>query len=816
MKIKKTKKNFFHFFLNVITSGKYTERISFETSDYLIKYVLMNFITIFGGFLLLLFLLINIENEVYRDAVVCAVMTLISGMCFLIARLKVAPIIPSWIMLIFYGLLCILLVMVGESHGSDFFIFVYPLLTIMLLGMKSGIIAALFLPFIVSAQMIVPGWSMFDYPVDSIIRMIAAYILVFTVMIVIETTRKTKDSHIETQNKKMQALKEEAEKANNTKSNFLATMSHEIRTPLNAVIGIAKIEMLDESLPEKHMAAFEKIHNSGNTLLGIINDILDMSKIETGKMTLNPVEYDVPSLIHDTIQLNIVRIGSKPIEFKLNVDENIPLKLLGDELRLKQILNNLLSNAIKYTDKGQVYLSVNYKKINEDVMLVLSVSDTGQGMKEEDKEKLFSEYSRFNTETNRSIEGTGLGLNITKKLVEMMNGNISVESEYGKGSTFSVTVKQQSVNSKIIEEEVAQRLISFNFTSKSQNEQAIIRELMPYGKVLVVDDVDTNLYVARGLLSPYKLRIELADSGFAAIEKIKSGKKYDVLFMDHMMPQMDGIETAKKLRESGYIGIIVALTANALAGNDEFFAQNGFDGFLPKPIDVRQLNEVLNKFVRDMHPQEAEKYKPETVRQEETKNAFLTDPLILKVFCADAKKAIVSLKEAVSSGDLKQFTITAHAMKSALANVGELEASKSAAALENAGLHGDRDFIRSNTDSFIQTLENLTEKFSSASEAKLPVYGETVNEQAAYHDAESQNATEDVSFLKEQLQIIKTACENYDDDTAFTALKNLKEKTWRSVTLELLTQIHDMLFLSSDFDGAAKQIAKELEVYKFL
>jgi len=816
MKIKKTKKKFIISFLNIITSGKYAEGISFETSDYLIKYVLMNFITIFGGILLLIFLMINIENQMYRDAVVCAVMTFISGLCFFIARLKVPPLIPSWIMLIFYGLLCVLLVMVGESHGSDFFIFVYPLLTIMLIGMKSGIIAALFLPFIVSAQMIIPGWSMFDYPVDSTIRMIAAYVLVFAVMIVIETTRKTKDSHIETQNKKMQALKEEAEKANNTKSNFLAAMSHEIRTPLNAVIGIARIEMQDESLPEKYMTAFEKIQNSGNTLLGIINDILDMSKIETGKMTLNPVEYDVPSLISDTIQLNIVRIGSKPIEFLLSVDENLPLKLLGDELRLKQILNNLLSNAIKYTDKGQVHLSVNYKEINEDVMLVLGVSDTGQGMKEEDKKKLFSEYLRLNTEVNRSIEGTGLGLNITKKLVEMMSGNISVESEYGKGSVFTVTVKQQSVNSPPIGAELAQRLISFNFTSKNQNEQVITRELMPYGSVLVVDDVDTNLYVANGLLSSYKLKIELADSGFAAIEKTESGKKYDVIFMDHMMPQMDGIETAKKLREYGYKGIIVALTANALAGNDEMFAQNGFDGFIPKPIDVKQLNEVLNKFVRDKHPEEAKKYKPETVTQKEEKNAFLTDPLVLKIFCADAKKAIATLKETVSAGDLKLFTITAHAMKSALANVGELEASKSAAALENSGLQGDREFINANIESFIQTLEELAEKFNSAFAAKLPATDETLNEQGANDDAASQNVTEDVSLLKEQLQIIKTACENYDDDTAYTALDNLKEKTWRSETLELLTQIHDMLFIYSDFDGAIKQIVKELEGNKFL
>ncbi|MDR0502523.1 MAG: hypothetical protein LBH16_04300, partial [Treponema sp.] len=188
------------------------------------------------------------------------------------------------------------------------------------------------------------------------------------------------------------------EAANHSKSNFLATMSHEIRTPLNAILGISQLEMQNETIPDRHMAAYEKIHSSGINLLGIINDILDLSKIETGKMELNPIEYDVPSLINDAVQLNIIRIGSKPIEFKLDVDQNLPSKLYGDEIRIKQILNNLLSNAIKYTDRGQIQLSVNHRKINENIMLVFSVSDTGQGMKEEDRKKVFDEYARFNIE----------------------------------------------------------------------------------------------------------------------------------------------------------------------------------------------------------------------------------------------------------------------------------------------------------------------------------------------------------------------------------------------------------------------------------
>jgi len=232
----------------------------------------------------------------------------------------------------------------------------------------------------------------------------------------------------------------QAEAATRSKSEFLAAMSHEIRTPMNAIIGIAQIQMQKEDLPDEYASALEKIYTSGSNLLSIINDILDMSKIETGKMELNPAEYDMPSLINDAVQINIVRVGSKLIEFKLDVNENLPSRLYGDELRLKQILNNLLSNAIKYTENGSVKLSVNHCADGEDVILRFVVEDTGQGMKSEDRQRLFSEYLRFNTDANRATEGTGLGLNITRKLVEMMSGTIGVESEYGKGSVFTVTV----------------------------------------------------------------------------------------------------------------------------------------------------------------------------------------------------------------------------------------------------------------------------------------------------------------------------------------------------------------------------------------
>jgi PAS domain S-box-containing protein len=355
--------------------------------------------------------------------------------------------------------------------------------------------------------------------------------------------------------------------ASKAKSHFLAAMSHEIRTPMNAIIGISQIELSKDDLPEEYAMTLGKIYDSGNNLLGIINDILDMSKIENGKLEINPVNYDTPSLINDTVQLNIVRIGSKPIKFILDADENLPSKMLGDDLRIKQILNNLLSNAIKYTAAGSVKLSINhFIAENGDLMLRFRVSDTGQGLKPEDQKKLFSEYARFNFSANRKTEGAGIGLSITQNLVKLMDGKIIVESEYGVGSTFEVIVKQEKVDCPPIGKEIADKLREFRFSGKKDfaNLQ-ISREIMPYGKILIVDDIESNLYVAKGLMLPYKLTIETALSGFKAIDSVNSGKIYDIIFMDHMMPEMDGIETTQKLREQGYKGVIVALTANAIS-----------------------------------------------------------------------------------------------------------------------------------------------------------------------------------------------------------------------------------------------------------
>ena len=309
----------------------------------------------------------------------------------------------------------------------------------------------------------------------------------------------------------------EAEAASQSKSQFLATMSHEIRTPLNAIIGLSEIE-LQKKLPMETRRDLEKIHNSGANLLAIINDILDISKIEAGSFELVPINYDVPSIINDTIHLNIVRIGSKRIVFKLEIDETMPLMLFGDELRFKQIMNNLLSNAFKYTEEGTVALKIGWERQEANALIALTVSDTGRGIREDDLPRLFLEYRQLDARANRHIEGTGLGLSITKNLVSMMNGTIAVESEYGKGSVFTVHIPQAIIDETPIGETTARNLERFQFKEiQPARGLRLIRSYMPYGRVLVVDDVETNLDVARGLMLPYGLSIDFALSGAEAI-----------------------------------------------------------------------------------------------------------------------------------------------------------------------------------------------------------------------------------------------------------------------------------------------------------
>ena len=603
-------------------------------------------------------------------------------------------------------------------------------------------------------------------------------------------------------------LRLEAEAANRAKSAFLSTMSHEIRTPMNAILGITEIQLQDSALDQKIVEAFSKIYTSGDMLLGIINDILDLSKIEAGKLELIPAEYEIASMISDTAQLNMMRIGSKPIEFKLDADENIPARLFGDELRVKQIFNNLLSNAFKYTDEGSVVLSVFAEPNSSDdsVTLVFKVSDTGQGMTEAQVSELFDEYSRFNMEANRTSEGTGLGMSITRNLIDLMHGDIKVESEPGKGSTFTVHLPQGKRGADVLGQQIAENLRQFRAGSRAQMKRVqITREPMPYGSVLVVDDVETNIYVARGILTPYGLRIDTASSGYEAIEKIKSGNEYDIVFMDHMMPGMDGIEATRIIRNMGYRRSIVALTANAVAGQADVFLGNGFDDFISKPIDIRQLNNVLNRLIRDKQPSavlEAARRKAgaDAGRSSDDADQSNINHRFAEVFVRDVGRSLpilgsIAKKDgSYSDDDMRTYIVHIHGLKSALANVGNRELSAVASRLEESARDGNIKVISSETAAFLTSLR----AFVDAIIAKEATHGGDMGDGDRF-------------YLREKLLAIKDASKGYDKKTAKVFLSDLNRKNWQRPEKALLDTIAEHL-LHSDFDEVVNTVDGFLRV----
>ncbi|GHV50896.1 hypothetical protein FACS1894216_03920 [Synergistales bacterium] len=635
-----------------------------------------------------------------------------------------------------------------------------------------------------------------------------------------------------------------AEQANVAKTSFLANMSHEIRTPMNAITGMSELVLREDVSPEVREYA-TGIKQASANLLSIINDILDFSKIESGKMEIIPVEYDFASMINDVVTITRTRLVEKSVLFVVNIDSKLPMKLVGDEARVRQILLNILSNAVKYTDAGSVVFAAKGEADGSgSVMMTFEVSDTGRGISEEDMEHLYGNFTRFDSQKNRNVEGAGLGLAITRSLCAAMEGDIQVRSKYGEGSVFTANIPQrvkeyeplasvESPEDKTVllyetrevyinsimssvenlgvrcllasDHDSFERVMSlgcaFVFArrafigdarttmeklkqsptlvvladfgemiskgnirsiampahtvsianalnnvsevrSYSEDDMANIRFVAPSARVLVVDDIWTNLKVAEGLLSPYRMKADLAESGRAAIE-ILNGKRYDMILMDHMMPEMDGIETTDRIRAMGgyYADVpIIALTANALSGMKEMFLKNGFNDFLSKPIDIAKLNEIMEKWV----PKE-KREKPDAVQPDERTQADVSDingmeidgvnisegmkraggsfanyAEILKLYCRDVETRLPIFERVPDTAGMNDFVMCVHALKSASANIGANTLSEMAALLEKAGRDEDTQTILYNLDVFKENLSAAARNIRAALSAVKP------------------------------------------------------------------------------------------------
>jgi signal transduction histidine kinase/ActR/RegA family two-component response regulator/HPt (histidine-containing phosphotransfer) domain-containing protein len=604
---------------------------------------------------------------------------------------------------------------------------------------------------------------------------------------------------------RLSAAKIRSEEESHAKSSFLARMSHEIRTPMNAIIGMSELAQREWNKPQA-LEYITTIKRAGNDLLAIINDILDFSKVASGTFQIAQASYEISSLLNDVLAIIGVRTKEKSLDLITEIDSNIPTKLIGDDMRIRQILLNLLSNAVKYTDKGGVVFIARSERRDDEVELIFTVMDSGIGIKREHIGNLFGEFVRLNPKDTTHVEGTGLGLSISRSLCLAMGGDIDVESEYGKGSTFTATVRQ-----------CVEDWTPADFSGKGHHSGELAGEMSalfsaPGFRILIVDDIATNLSVASGLLSPFQMEITTCLGGREAVD-IAREREFDMIFIDHMMPDMDGIETARRIRGiSGQYDKVplVALTANAIAGMREMFLANGFDDYLTKPIETAKLNELMERW----SPSEARAAVSSALSGSSKDSGGLKiEGLdvglglkriggsmkgyleVLEIYCRDVESALPVLND-ISEKNIEDFTIQVHALKTASANVGAVDISNDAAFLEEAGKKGDLQTIWEETDIFRGRLTDLISDIRKA----VPL----VN--GANKGAEE---TESTSIADDLLRL-KKAIRSKDIGAIDMALDEISAVHSSDNTKNMLSLISNHV-LMADFDEAEDIVNNLLE-----
>ena len=630
-----------------------------------------------------------------------------------------------------------------------------------------------------------------------------------------------KNEQLKKANELAEEARQDAIAASAAKGKFLAHMSHEIRTPINAVLGMDTMILRETNDMQIKEYALD-IQNAGQSLLALINDILDFSKIESEKLEIIPVEYDMSSLIHDISNMIKAKAEAKKLQLSIHVDEKIPSKLLGDDVRVRQVLVNLLNNAVKYTQQGMVSLSVDGKVEGRKAILEFSVKDTGIGIKEEDISKLFKEFERIEEKRNRNIEGTGLGINITTQLLLLMGSKLQVESVYGEGSRFYFTLEQQIIDSTPIgnlEERIRRQSREYTYTSAF---------IAPQANVLVVDDNPINLKVFISLLKRTKLNVDVAESGKECLELIAK-KQYDLIFLDHMMPEMDGIETLHHMKEmpdnqSAEVPVI-ALTANAITGAKEMYLAEGFNAFLPKPINPEKLEQLILKLLpRDLLQFDIEDEQTD-ITETVVEKSYTVEAELPAVDGIDWSYGLMHLnnQELLMStvGDfyktlemeadklddfyqriesdpamVQQYRIKVHSMKSSANLIGATVLGGMAKMLEDAARKEDIEFIICLHGYFIKDWRSYKEKLKEC----MQVIGKN-------QPKEEKKETADRTVILAYLDQLQEAMEEMDIDSMDENMAKLEEYQYSEEVQENIEKL-SVLVTNMDSDEAVKLIEK--------